>query len=383
MMIRTPLRLGASLVALLVVAAAANAQTRDRIFYISRAKNAVKEDVLRGQITEETPQHIVVTIGTRTEMVPAVDVLDVDHEIPADLNIDIRAKARKEEATADKEPEAAKRLKLYDQAIAGYKELLAKLGKSEKYQLAQRHLEFKIAQLLARQAEDDPSRLDAAVTALAEFKTKHPNGWQIGQAGKLLARAQLSKNDMKGALATYEEFARRDDLGDALRQEYQLLGIKAMLRTGDFADAERKLTALAATLAKDDPQAIRIAIYLAVCKAKTDLAGTEKSLLAVIASDADPAIKGLAHNALGDAYRLNNRLEDAFWQYLWVDQQYNQDREEHAKALYYLSILFDRVKKTPARALACREKLLNDTPFKGMEYQKLAAKENQKPAAEK
>jgi hypothetical protein len=372
-----------SLVVLLIVAAIGNAQTRDRVFYISRAKNAVKEEVFRGQIMEETPQQIVVSRGTQTEKIPAVDVLDVDHEIPADLNIDVRAKARKEEATGDKEPDPAKKLKLYDQAIVGYKELLAKLGKSDKYQLAQRHLEFKIAQLLARQAEDDPSRLDAAVTALADFKTKHPNSWQIGQAGKLLAQSQLAKGDMKSALATYEEFARRDDLGDALHQEFQLLGIKAMLRSGEFADAERKLTALVASLAKDDPQATRIAIYLAMCKSKTNLADAEKRLLDILAGDADPAIKGLAHNALGDAYRLNNRLEDAFWQYLWVDQEYNQDRDEHAKALYYLSILFDRVKKTPARALACREKLLNDSLFKGLEYQKLAAKENQKLAAEK
>jgi hypothetical protein len=382
-MIRIRIRLAAGVVALLVVAATANAQTRDRVTYISRAKNAVKEAVQRGTITEETPQHILLTIGMRTEKIPAADVLDIDHEIPADLNIDVRAKARKDEATADKEPDPAKRAKLYDQAIAGYKELLAKLGKSEKYPLAVRHLEFKIAQFLARQAEDDPKRLDDAVAVLSEFKTKHPNSWQIGQAGKLLAQGQLAKGDMKAALATYEEFARRDDLGAALHQEYQLLGIKAMLRTGEFADAERKLTTLAATLGKDDPQATRIAIYLAVCKGKSNLPDAEKRLLAIISSDADPAIKGLAHNALGDAYRLNNRLEGAFWQYLWVDQQYNQDRDEHAKALYYLSILFDRVKKTPARALACREKLLNDPLFKGLEYQKLAAKENQKPAAEK
>jgi hypothetical protein len=382
-MTRAVMRLATSSVLLLVLTASGFAQTRDRVFYISRAKNAVKEDVFRGQIMEETPQNIVVTRGTQTEKIPAVDVLDVDHEIPADLNIDVRAKARKEEATGDKESDPAKRLKFYDQAIAGYKELLAKLGKTDKYQLAQRHLEFKVAQLLARQAEEDPSRLDAAITALAEFKNKHPNGWQIGQAGKLLAQSQFAKGDLKGMLATYEELARRDDLGDALHQEFQLLGIKALLRAGAFADAERKLTALAATLAKDDPQATRIAIYLAMCKAKTNLPDAEKRLLAVLAGDAEPAVKGLAHNALGDAYRLNNRLDDAFWQYLWVDQEYNQDREEHAKALYYLSTLFDRVKKTPARALACREKLLNDNLFKGLEYQKLAAKENQKPTAEK
>ena len=78
-----------------------------------------------------------------------------------------------------------------------------------------------------------------------------------------------------------------------------------------------------------------------------------------------------------------NRLEEAFWQYLWVDQEYNQDPEEHSKALYYLAILFDRVKRRPDRAKTCLDRLLKDKLFAGLEYQKQAAKESQKSGAEK
>src|SRR5262249_32873612 len=156
-------------------------------------------------------------------------------------------------------------------------------------------------------------------------------------------------------LATFEEFARRDDLAEPVRQEYELLGIRTLLSSDNFAEAERKLTALGKSLAKDDPQAVRVEIYLAACKGKSDLSGAEKRLQTVIRSDVEPDVKALAYNTLGDCYRANNRFEDAFWQYLWVDQEYTQDREEHAKALYHLSILFDKVKKMPARAQACRD----------------------------
>src|SRR5262249_51478820 len=236
---------------------------------------------------------------------------------------------------------------------------------------------------LAREAEADPTRRTEAVKALTKFKTDHTKSWQIGTVGKLLARIQVLQGDQKGALATFEEFARRDDLVESLRQEYELLGIRTLLSADSFADAERKLTVLSKTLPKDDPQPFRVEIYLAACKAKGNLADAEKRLQAVIRSEAEPAVKALAYNTLGDGYRANNRLEDAFWQYLWVDQEYNQDREEHAKALYYLSVLFDKLKKMPARAQACRDRLLNDKLFAGLEYQKLAAKENQKAAAEK
>jgi hypothetical protein len=386
-MMRHTIRFCVILLALFVVASTALAQPGDRVYYYTRSNKTVKEEVKRCQIKEENPKEIVYALGAKTEKLPASEVFDVDHQIPADLNVDIRSKARNKEAGGDKEPDAAKRIKDYEGALAGYRELQEKLGKLEGYRFAQRQLEFKIAQILARlaEAEDDRSRLDDALTALTEFKTKHPNGWQIGMTGKLLARLQIAKGDLKGALATYDEFARRDDLADDVRQEYQLLGIKALLKTDktdDFAEAERKLTKLAVTLPKGDPQAVRVEIYLAACKAKSDLAGAEKRLYDVITSDADPAIKALAYNTRADC-RLDKHPEDAFWDYLMVDQVYNMDREEHAKALYHLSILFDRVKRTPTRAQACRDKLLNEKSFAGLEYQKLAAKKIQKANGDK
>jgi hypothetical protein len=370
------------LLALLLAAVTAGAQTSGRIFYYNRAKK--KDDVeQRIRIKEESPKELTLERGTRTEKLPAMDVLDIDYQIPADLNLDIRAKAKSAEDAALKETDLAKRLKSNDAAIAGYRDLIEKLPKEEQYDAARRHTEYKIAVILARQAEDDTTRRDEALKALIKFKTDHAKSWQIGTLGKLLARVQTLLGDQKAALATFDEFARRDDLAEPVRQEYELLGIRTLLSSDNFTEAERKLTSLAKTLAKDDPQSVRVEIYLAACKGKSDLSGAEKRLQAVIRSDVEPAVKALAYNTLGDCYRANDLLEKAFWQYLWVDQEYTQDREEHAKALYYLSILFDKVKKMPARAQACRDRLLSEKPFAGLEYQKLAAKESQRSGGDK
>jgi hypothetical protein len=392
MMVRLTLRccLFAALFFAAVNATAQEGTVQARVFYYNRGqKKEAREDV---RIKDETPREIIIERSTRTDKIPAADVLDVVYRIPADLNLDIRAKASSAEDNALKETDPTKRLKLNEAALAGYRDLLGKLDKREEYARAYLHTEFKIAALLARLAEDDKTRLDEAIKELTKFKTEHSKSWQLGMVGKLLVRAEIAKGDMKSALATIEEFAHRDSLADEVRQEYELLGIRALLRSDNFTDAERsdnftdaerRLTALAKSVSKDDPQAARVEIYLAECKAKSDLPESEKRLQAVIRSGAAPVIKALAYNTLGDCYRLNDQLENAFWQYLWVDQEYPQDREEHAKALYYLSILFEKVKKSPARAEACRTRLLTDKLFTGLEYQKLAAREHLKKSDSK
>ena len=50
----------------------------------------------------------------------------------------------------------------------------------------------------------------------------------------------------------------------------------------------------------------------------------------------DDKLKALAYNTLGDYYQQAKQPDEAFWNYLRVDVLFNQDREEHARALYNL-----------------------------------------------
>ena len=72
---------------------------------------------------------------------------------------------------------------------------------------------------------------------------------------------------------------------------------------------------------------------------------------AAIEKAADPGLKALAYNTLGDVYNTKGQKQDAKWAYLWVDVIYNQDPIETNKAVARLADLFadlkdeDRAKK--------------------------------------
>ena len=152
--------------------------------------------------------------------------------------------------------------------------------------------------------------------------------------------------------------------------------VRYLLRKGKHAEAATKARAIQQGLAANDPQAVKLKVYLAACDiaaGKPD--GAEKALRAVLESGADNDVKALARNTLGDYYRAQGQPDKAFWEYLWVEVHYNQDREEVSKALYYLAKLFAEVRKDPVRARECLERLSDEKQFGGLEYHRKALAE--------
>jgi hypothetical protein len=342
------------------------------ITYYHRAKKA--QDTTKGTIEEESPGMIAYRLSGRVEKVPAADILDVEY-LPESAVVrgEIR-KALRLEDEVDRAEDADARKKAAQKAIAAYADLMAKLADSR---FAQRHAAFKVARLRARLAEDDAAEREAAIGALSKFLRDHGTGWQVSRAAKLLAQLQLEKGDAAAAQKTFELLADKPDIPKETRQEYQLLAIRSMMRGGQHAEAQQQLRAIQARLLPEDaPMKTRVGIYLAGCQgAAGDAAGAEKQLVAVLEGDADPTLKALACNTLADVYLKGGADEKAFWRYLMVDALYNQDPEEHARALYHLMQLFEKVKKSPARAQECRERLLKEKQFAGAEYRQLALKE--------
>src|SRR5262245_838888 len=111
---------------------------QDRVTYLDRASRTGATLLRSGTISSEDPGKVSLTgsDGRRTD-VPAVDLIDViyDGEPQAELNA-----AR----TAERE----RRL---DAALAGYSEAMKKVTADKK--LLRRHLEYKLAELRAAQAE--------------------------------------------------------------------------------------------------------------------------------------------------------------------------------------------------------------------------------------
>jgi hypothetical protein len=344
--------------------AAPLAWSQDEITYHDRATK--KEAKATGAIQSESPSQLVIKAATAgaVKTIPVLDVSDVVYNVPQLLRPEYRG-AISAEGRAEKTLKEADRKKELASALARYQELLPKVTDER----PKTHVEFKIAKLLAWQADDDPSGLEPALDKLIGFKKTHPNSWQISRCTDLLAQLQIRKKDYESAQKAYEDLAGTPDISPETRQQCELKIAQVMVKAKKYEAAEKRLHDLAKTVAADSPQGARLQLSLAEAEAASGKAGpAAQRLEALIDQLTDPDLKASAYNTLGDCHRLANKPKDALWDYLWVDVMYFQNKEEHAKALYYLAKLFKEL-KDDKRAQQYRAKL-ESREFAGQEYQK-------------
>jgi hypothetical protein len=351
------------------------AWAQDKIIYYDRATK--KDSSATGTIQTETPGAIEIkpVTGAGPKTIPVIDIKDVEYNVPALVKPDYRRAINREDS-AEKETKDDARKKLLAESLAIYQDVLTKAPDDK----VKTHFEFKIAKLMARQAQDDPSGVDAAIEKLTQYKKAHPKSWQISQAADLLAQLQIGKGAWSAAQKTYEELEATPELPAELKQECNLKIAQVMVRNQKYADAEKKIQELMKTVKADSPQAIRLQISLAECQAagatadqpeKADAAAKNLEGLVLKITDLDQ--KALAYNTLGFCHSQAQKAKEAVWDYLWVDVVYNQNRQEHAKALYHLAKLF-KERKDEKKAQQFKAKLL-DKQFAGIEYQKMIAAE--------
>jgi hypothetical protein len=345
-----------------VVLGLASASRAEETLYI-RGKPAIK-----GLIKSESGRGIV--FGKLS--FPPDDILDVKYEVePIGVRLNEYNKAFLVEKEADEPGKETKKKAKLEEAAQRYEATLK--GLTNNQPSAARHLEYKVAVLRARLARMDGSDPDAVIGLLKGFKTRHPNSWQITTCMKLLAEFQLEKKQFADAEQTYRELA-QSEVADEVRQEAELSAAQVSLRAGNHALAQQKLEALIAKLPKNSPFALRARVAQAEClDAAKKSPEARKVLRQLIKDTTDKTLKAVAYNALGLSYYNAGMTKEARWEFLWVDVVYNQDRAEHAKALYYLSRIFEDLNE-PERAQECRE-ALNDRQFAGLEYQQRLVRE--------
>jgi hypothetical protein len=336
------------------------ARGQDEIRYTDRA--AHKDVTASGTIVEEAPGHIVYkpAAGAGTKQISAADVIDVIYELSGTLKQAYRHALGDEKRTADPNAKDDDRQKTIADAIKNYQEILSSLT-SDKYKSVRRHVQYKIARLLARQADDDPSQIDTAIEALQKFKKDHSDGWQISDAVRQLARLQIAKGDAAAAQKTFQELAAIPGIPEETQQECELQAADALILAKKYPEAEAKLHTLLRASSPDSPQATRIRISLAMCAGVAGkLTEATTQLEGIIAQTTDKTLKACAYNALGDCYRLSGHPKDALWPYLWVDVIYHQDRQQHVRALEQLAKIFDD-QGDKARAKQFRDRLKRET----------------------
>ncbi len=340
----------------------------DTVYFLDPTKKT--DETITGVIERESPTGIQMRAKGGVRDIPALQITQITYGNKVVDAITYR-EPEKNLNNALRETKPARRADLLRLALLGYQDLDARL---RDVLPIHRYLQFKMAEVSALQARDDASRADAAIAALSEYKGAYPTGWEIMPALQLLARVQEDKGDMQGASKTYAELAAVPGIPREMKLENQMLEARLLVRGKKFADAETKLKTLASALPPNAPRRIAVDLYLAQSQMEQGrLDGVEEKLRATIRASEDKTLLALAHNFLGDFYRLKKQADLAFWEYLKVDMMYNEDREEHAKALYYLAQLFDKPKNDPARAEQYWTKL-KTKEYDGTTYQRMAEK---------
>jgi hypothetical protein len=337
-----------------------------------------KDDVLRGAIQTETPAGIKLKMDKGVvKDVPALHIRAVDYGegIDAVGRLDYRAGDSKLES-ALKETTAKKKVDELESALSAFRDL-DNNDKLRRIASVHRYFQYRIAQTTALLAQDDAGRRAAAFTALNDYQTAFASGWEIVPALQLLASLQEEKGDIEAAGKTYANLSELFGISPDMRLQSQLKGARLLMRALKFGEAEQKLKQAESTLPSGNPQRALVEVYLIQSRIaqKGKLDGIDKKLEQIICTGKDGSVRGLAHNALGDYYRSKGDNAQAFWEYCKVDMLYNQDKEEHAKALYYLSQLFNkppRNNRDRAEEFLAR---LKSPQFDGTLYQRLAASE--------
>ncbi len=349
---------------------------RDTVYVRQPGKK--KDDVLSGSIQSETPAGIKLKMDKGDiKEIPALHIRAVDYGEGIDAvgrvdyhTGDSRLDRALQETTARKKTDGL------ESALSAFREQ-DNNDKLRRIPSVHRYFRYRIAQTLALLAQDDTTRRDAAFTALNDYKTNFADGWEIVPALQLLASLQEEKGDTEGAGQTYAALSELPGISSDMKLQSQLRGARLLMRALKFREAEQKLKQVQSALPSDDPQRAFVEVYLIQSRIaqKGNLDGVEKKLEQIVHTGKDGSLSALAHNALGDYYRTKGDNVQAFWEYCKVDMLYNQDKEEHAKALYYLSQLFDRPPRNNRDRAEEFLSRLKSPQFDGTLYQRLAAVE--------
>jgi tetratricopeptide (TPR) repeat protein len=312
------------------------ASAQDRVYYHDHSVKPERVSTLEGTITAESVAGIKIkpTVGAERE-VPAGDIVDIQYNSPGAVKIRYSSAFQ----TDQKRTSTDTGLKALVDVQKEYEWVLSQL-KDDKTAAMQRHLKYRLAVLRLNLAKDKVQVLEAA-DLLDKFRKDYPNSWQVVPCSRQLAQVRLEADQYAEAVKVYDELAKQPGIPKDVKQEFELNAIDVLMRAKDYASAEKRIDEALRKLPAADVQAARLKVLQVGCQAsKVDLQKVAPMLRDTIEKTADPGLKALAYNTLGDCYNAKGQKKDAMWAWLWVDVVYNQDKSEHIKALERLSQVF-------------------------------------------
>ncbi len=342
-------------------------------------------EVFRKSTPKTQKRFIVKETNTQVEFskgytIPASDIADIDYRdyFPlSDQSRQIYDAARKAEKAASKAQNLKERHQHLADAISKYQAALKKLAANPKalvLKKAPRHCKFKIAYIkgiLGLEQSNRTKQVEATYD-LEKFKKEHGKDiWQYVSLAEMLIKLHTARDEFAKAEAVVDELGRQN-ISKKVANNAQIFLLERMMKKGKHADALPKLTRLVSALPNNSDVRMRARLAEAQCTAATkQLATAVEKVKAILNETKDNKFRGRAYNTLGLCYYESKDYQKAVWQFLWVDVIYNHDKEEHAKAVYYLWQSFKKLGELD-RAQRFYNSLRTDTQFVGTLYRRLA-----------
>jgi hypothetical protein len=330
-----------------------------KVYYRDKKDREGPEKIIDGEQLKVTPAGVqVINKGAVSATLSPNDIIRVDPgEVPPLDRKDVAA-----QITLERE-------RKWEPALATYLDMQKKAKAANAPAPTNRYLEFKVAYTSARAADDAADdawkdKTEAAQKLLNDYliATNFTGGWEVWPAGRMRARMVFELDRPADAVATWGKLAKSPDVPADLQREAAFEEIDFNIRAKQLPVATQLITALkpgATGAAKDRLTAYETAIKCAeaaVPNGPTPIAQVVKPLQDLIDKSADPVVKAVGHNLIGEVCMLAEKPREAMWNYLWVEVVYNQDRDEVLKAMVRLVKSFD-AQGDEDRAKTYREKL--------------------------
>ncbi|HUG20411.1 MAG TPA: hypothetical protein VMM56_15600 [Planctomycetaceae bacterium] len=305
-----------------------------------------------GTITTFTKTEIDVQQGQRTTKVPVneVDRIGWNGE-PTELK-----NARASELAGNLE----RAEELYNQV---------KTGPSNLSPTAKIDLDYLIARTKARAALRDKSKADAAIAALAAFKSANAENFRYYELHEYLGKVQAAKGDAAASKAAFAEMG-NSPFND-MKMAARIFAADAMLAAEDIPGALAEYAAVAgmnATSLQEINRRNQARLGQALCLTRQNQGEKAIELCDQVIKETTPEQRleqATAFLRKGDALQATGQNQQAVMAYLTVDLLFEDQPAKHAEALYQLASLWGAVGKAD-RASDARARL--QSQYSGSEW---------------
>ena len=319
-------------------------RSQDQVYHRDAKKGGATQT--NGTISNETISAITLKTNLgQVREIPASEISEIIYELRGEIGTDYR-RGGTIEKQLEKVTAAAERKKLLDEVIRTYEAVLPKVRDNK---FLSRHLQYKLGMLRAKGAVDNKAMADAAIADLAKFKKENANAWQLLTALKTLGQLYVDQGKFDEAATVFDDILKLPGLSNETKAELEMLATRILIQAKKHAEAEKRLNAILKGLPANDAKGEELRLLVVLCQAHTNFGQAVKTLETMIEKSKDPARIALAYNTLGDCYQMNNQPKEALYQYLFVDQFYNANRQEHIRAVESIIKVFNQMKR-PERA---------------------------------